>query len=118
MHSRVLHVFDGFRKICNQVSGQRGVVKTDRKMLQADCGFCPSASYSKLVERPSSPYTVESVVKYKCDWLYTYDDQHRGVATVWCINNSNWAQKIDLVIIVYFGSFWCKMLESRTRVTE
>ena len=82
-----------------------GAWSNPREKCYKYCGSYPSVSHSETVERPSSPYTVDSVVKYKCDWLYAYDGKHRGVATVRCSKDGDWAPnvKCSLCISGIFG---------------
>ena len=64
------------------------------------CGDLPSISHADIVERPSSPYTVGSVVKFQCDWAWAYKRKHEGVATVKCNQDGNWVPAVQCKLCI------------------
>ena len=64
------------------------------------CGDLPSVSHADIVERPPSPYTVGSVVKFQCDWAWAYKRKHEGVATVKCNQDGYWVPAVQCKLCI------------------
>ena len=50
----------------------------------------PSVASADIIERPSEPYTIQSIAKFQCDWGTAYNHVHEGVGTIQCSDQGVW----------------------------